>query len=314
MKNVFIFLFLLTLSFTTQATPQPLDEVAAIVNDQVITKSELLKQVDMIRKQLELSKTPVPEPDVLRKQVLQHLIDVGLQLQMAKQVGIAVDENKLNDAIQDIAKKNGVSLTQMREQVEQQGMSFQEYRTNIQKQMIISQLQNQALRSTITVNDEQASRFMKTSQQGKATPREFHIQNILIPLPEAPSPQAVAQAKKLAEQVLREVKQGENFAQAAVMHSSGNTALQGGDLGWRQLAALPEIFATHVVKMKAGEISGPFQTPNGFHIIKLVDVRTDKVAPLTMEQAKQMLFAQHFEESVQNWIQTLRSKAFIKIN
>lgn len=313
MKRLIIFICMLV-SVTVYAKPEPLDKVAAIVNDQVITHSELLNQVDIVRKQLMFSKTPIPEEVTLQKQVLQHLIDVDLQLQAAKRVGIEVDEAKLNDALRDIAKKNNVTLAQLREQVEQQGISYQDYRTGIQKQMIMSQLQQQAIGSSITISDDQVARYIKMSQVEKTVPREFHLQNILIPLPESPSPQAVAEAKKIADKVLRQIKQGEDFSQAAVSHSAGNTALQGGDLGWRQLAALPEVFAKPVANMKVGEISGPHQTPNGFHIIKLVAVRSDKVTPPNHQQAQQMLYAQRFEQAVQNWVQNLRSKAFIKIS
>ena len=312
MKRI-IFLALLLTTLSVNAAPESLDRVAAVVNDQVITRSELLRNVDLIQKQLLAAKTPLPAPEVLQKQVLQHLIDVEVQLQTAKQAGLDIDETKLNEAIRDIAKKNNISMSDMRQQIEQQGLSYDEYRNNVKKEMIINELQQKALGPKITVNDEQVANFIKSAQMEKITPREFHLQNILIPLTETPSPQEVAATRQLAEKLVKELKRGGNFSQATVAHSAGNTALQGGDLGWRALAALPDIFAKQVVTMKAGEIAGPLQTPNGFHIIKLIAVHADKTAPVTDQQARQALYGKHFEQAVQNWLQTLRGKAFIKI-
>ncbi len=251
---------------------QLLDKVVAIVNDGVITSSELDKQVELSRKQIQAQKMQMPQESVLRKQVLQHLIDVDLQLQMAKQNGITIDSSELNSAIERIATMNNITLAQLRDEITKQGISWKEYRDNIRKEMLISRLQQKAVGKDISITNEQVEQYLKTASKADNAQLTYHLQNIVIPLNEEPTTEQLKKAKANAENLLAKIKKGEDFSRLAIEESSGEVALEGGDLGERHLAELPEIFAKEVIKMKVGQVVGPLRTGNGFQLIKLVAI------------------------------------------
>lgn len=175
---------------------QLLDKVVAVVNNGVITESELKKQVELTKKQIIAQKLQVPADSVLRKQVLQHLIDVNVQLQMAKQHSLTVDDTELNQAIEKIAAVNHATLTQLREEIARQGMSWNEYRENIRKEMLLSHLQQKAVGKDAMVTNEQVEQYLKT--EGGIVDRTaltYHLQNIVIPLDEEPTSEQVKKQK-----------------------------------------------------------------------------------------------------------------------
>ncbi|KTD52830.1 peptidylprolyl isomerase [Legionella quateirensis] len=249
---------------------QLLDKVVAIVNNGVITSSELDAQVELSKKQILAQKMQMPEESVLRKQVLQHLIDVDLQMQLAKQHGITVDSTELNEAIERVATMNNLTLSQLREEITKQGITWQEYRQNIRKEMLLSRLQQKAVGKEVQVTNEQVEQYLKTANTVDNSAVTFHLQNIVIPLNEEPTTEELKSARANAEKLLAKIKKGEDFSRLAIEESSGELALEGGDLGERHLAELPEIFAKEVVKMNVGQVVGPLRTGNGFQLIKLI--------------------------------------------
>lgn len=272
MRKRIQFFVILLLAFTMAEAAQPLDKVVAIVNDDVITASELNAQMELLRQQLVAKKTPLPPDTVLRKQVLQHLIDVNLQLQLAKKNNMTIENAELDQTIEKIAQSNKLTLTQLREALQQQGMDWDAYRENIRKEMLIHHIQQTAIGKDITVTPEQVADYLRTAEHTQNTNQTFHLQNIVIPLPEEPTTVQVNKAKEKALALLTKIKQGENFDRMAIAESSGEYALDGGDLGERHLAELPEVFAQQVIKMKVGDVSGPIRTGNGFQLIKLVSM------------------------------------------
>lgn len=264
-------LMLLLPAFTVAGAAQPLDKVVAIVNEGVITESELNTQVDLLRQQLEAKHMQLPSETVLRKQVLQHLIDVDLQLQLAKQNDITVDSTDLNDAIGKIAAANNLSMTQLREEITKQGLTWQTYRENIRKEILISRLQQKAVGKDINVSPAQVEDYLKTAQDDKSQ-LTYHLQNIVIPVPEEPTTEQLNKARVKAKELLSKIKSGTDFNQLAIAESSGEFALEGGDLGERHLAELPELFAKEVVNMKPGQVVGPLRTGNGLQLIKLITI------------------------------------------
>ena len=255
------------------AEAKPLDRAIVVVNDNVITSSELESQVELLRQQILAKKMQLPADKVLRKQVLQHLIDVDLQLQLAKKNDLTIDNTDLNEAISKIAESNHLSLTQLREEIIKQGLSFEDYRENIRKEMLIGRIQQKAVGQEVVVTAEQIEDHLKTYEQDKKQQQQtYHLQNIVIPLPEEPTSGQIKKAKEKASMLLTKIKQGEDFNRLAIAESSGEYALEGGDLGERHLAELPEIFSAPLAKMKVGEVYGPLRAGNGFQLIKLVSI------------------------------------------
>lgn len=257
--------------FLTICAAEPLDKVVAVVNDGVITASELDDQVEQLKNQLLSRKATIPDENALKKQVLQHLIDVDLQLQLAKQQHLAIDDAELDKAIQNIAEHNQLTLVQLQDALLHQGMKWTAYRENIRKEMLMARLQQQAVGREIQVSKSQVETYLKqTKVEKQANQAIYHLQNIVIPLPEEPTSEQLAAAKEKATALLNKLHQGADFSQLAIEESSGAFALEGGDLGDRHLAELPEVFAAAVVGMKQGEVAGPIQAGNGYQLIKLV--------------------------------------------
>ncbi|MDP3561135.1 MAG: peptidylprolyl isomerase [Legionellaceae bacterium] len=298
---------------------EPLDKVVAVVNDNVITQSELDTQVNLSRQQLMAKQVQIPPEDVLRRQVLQHLIDVDLQLQLAKNNDITIDTAELDATITKIADDNKLTLTQLREALSKQGMSWDMYRENLRKEMLIARMQQKAIGGDLEVTPRQVSDYLKTVAEHEKTNYIFHVQNIVIPLAEEPTSQQINKARQKAKVLLGKIKKGEDFSLLAVSESSDEYALEGGDLGDRHLAELPEVFANAVVKMQVGEVVGPIRTGNGFQLIKLVSVNENKehheitkthVRHILLKQAANMTDAEALKQANNLYEQLKSGKDF----
>lgn len=247
-----------------------LDRIVAIVNDEVITESQLNKDIAIFKKQ---SQHAVPAEKALRHQVLENLVDVELQRQMAKNFNIEVSDERVNSTIHDIAQKHHLTEVQLQEKLRQEGINFNDYRQNLREQLTIHELQRHELGKTITVTDQEVDDLLASMHGQLSAPTAYHVQNILIPLPDEPTSEQVVVAKKLADHVLVKLRRGSDMQQLAIAESTNGMLLQSGDFGWRKLGELPEVFAFYVKTMQAGDVSGPIRAGNGFHVIKLVAIQ-----------------------------------------
>jgi peptidyl-prolyl cis-trans isomerase SurA len=322
-KRIALICVLFAVVGVAQAT-QLLDKVVAVVNNGVITSSELYKQVALTKKQLTAQRIQLPPDNVLRKQVLQHLIDVDLQMQMAKQHGIAVDDTELMQAIERIAVTNHITVSQLREELLKQGMGWNEYRESIRKEMILSNLQQKAVGREVMITNEQVEHFLKTEGELPVdrTRLTYHLQNIVIPLSEEPTPEEIKKAKKEADALLVTLRKGADFSHLAIDKSRNDLTLEGSDLGERHLAELPELFAKEVVNMKVGQVVGPLRAGNGLQLIKLVAVKGENKQPaVTLTHVRHILLKpdasmlpEDAKKQVNNIYQQLKSgKDFAKM-
>lgn len=283
MKSPYYLMLGLVLTFTlletTQAATRPevieLDNIVAIVNNDVITASELTDKVTQIKAQLKEKQTQLPPDDILRKQILERMILDEIQLQLAKSSGIRVDDEQLNQVITNVAKQNSLTLEEFRKVLERDGYVFSKFREEIRKEIIIGQLRKNRVENHVFVSEQEVD-----AQLGKITDRlqlnnEYHLAHILIPVSESAKPEEIEAAQKKAETVYTQLNFGADFAQTAISVSSDQRALQGGDLGWIKHGQLPTIFAEMIPKMKTGDITKPVRSASGFHIIKLLDSRSD---------------------------------------
>jgi len=258
---------------TAAATPQdttPLDRVVAVVNDEVVTETELDREVKTVKNRLSEQGIPVPAADLLRSQVLNRLITKHLQLQLAKKTGIRVDDETLNKTIERIASQNKMTLPELRDVIERDGLSFATFREDIRDEVAISRLKQRQVESNIVVTSQEIDQFIANQLVGDDVNDEFHLSHILIAVPEAAGPDKVQAFRDKADKIAKMLAGGADFAKVAIEYSDGRQALDGGDLGWRKAKELPSIFARIVPNMKVGETSDIIRSPSGFHIIKLV--------------------------------------------
>jgi peptidyl-prolyl cis-trans isomerase SurA len=252
-----------------------LDRIVAVVNDDVIVKSELEVRMRLVEDQLRQNGTAPPPKDVLAKQVLERLILERLQIQIADRAGMRVTEETLNQAVEQVAKQNNLDVPRFKNILERDGFDFAKFRQDIRNEILISRLQQRQVQSRITVTERDIDNYIATLEKQGTDASTYRLSHILIAVPEAASSEAIGQARRRADLLVDELRNGADFAKLAVAESDGQQALKGGDLGWRNGSELPTIFADVVPKMRKGEISDPIQSSSGFHVIKLADLRGD---------------------------------------
>jgi peptidyl-prolyl cis-trans isomerase SurA len=273
-------LFLLTTALAEdepQSRPQyPLNRIVAVVNDDIIMSSELENATRAIVKQLNEKGTPIPDKAVLDKEVLDRLVMESLQLQLAAVNGITIDDSTLNSEIKGLAEQNDVSLTEFRNILERDGYSYQDFREDMRKQLTIMQVRRQMVASQISVNDQEIDNLLATLKTSGNSGVEYHLGHILFAIPEAASPAEVQATEAHANNTLKRLQSGANFAEVAIVESDSQTALEGGDLGWRTLGQLPSMFLDTVKSMQVGDLSDVIRSSGSFHIIKLLGKRGDE--------------------------------------
>ncbi len=267
----------------------PLDRIIAVVNEDVIMHSELRNKLRAITSQLTEQNAQLPPRDILEKQVLEQLILNKLQLQFAANTGILVDDETLNRAISNIATENKLNLSQFREILERDGYSYEAFREDIRNEIIISRLKQRQVDNRIAVTDREIDNFLVTEEFQGGTETEYRLSHILINIPEESTQEETEQARLVAEKVLEDLANGEDFAMLARAISDGQQAQEGGDLGWRKAGDIPSLFAGQVSTLKEGEVSELIQNPSGFHIIKLTGMRSGDKYMVTQTRARHIL-------------------------
>ena len=280
-------------------SPPPLDEVGlpvvdrivAVVNNSVITYSELTDRTTLIANQLTRQGVTLPERHILMRQVLEKMVMDAVQMQYAKDAGIKVDDTQLDQAIVRIAEENKMPLAGFRTAVEKEGVSWGKFREEIREEIILAHLREREVENRILVSDSEIdAQIAEENERGGSAQDEFQLAHILISVPENASPERVAQRQKKIQEALDQLNKGMEFAEVAATFSEAPDALKGGDLGWRPAARLPSLFANAASKLKLGEYSGILRSPNGFHILKLVNRRgSEAPAPITQFHVRQIL-------------------------
>ncbi|MDE2624931.1 MAG: peptidylprolyl isomerase [Betaproteobacteria bacterium] len=267
------------------------DRIVAVVDTHVITLSELEDRLALIARELTQRHIALPDPAILTHQVLEKMIMDSVQLQFAKEAGIKVDDAMLDQSLARLAAENKMSLTAFRTTVEREGDSWNKFREDIRNEIIMARLREREVENRVSVTDgEIDAQLQEEKAQGAAALDEYDLAHILITVPDNASPERLAQRQRKAQQALEALRNGTDFSEVAATFSEAPDALKGGGLGWRQAARLPTLFASEAAKLKPGEYSGLLRSPNGFHIIKLIDRRGGSApAPVTQYHVRQIL-------------------------
>src|SRR6202142_2357127 len=249
-----------------------LDRIAAVVNDGLVLKTDLDGQMDAVIKRLQEQKIDMPPQSVLRQQVLDRLILQEIQMQRAKHVGLTISDEQLNGALQEIAQRNKIPFDQLPTALAAQGVDYKLYRESMRKELTLSTLRQRDVIAHINVPPRELDQYL-ARQQTAAANDEFNVSHILLSLPEAATPKQLDEIARKAQDLAARASKGEDFGQLAIANSNSQTALDGGQLGWRKGNQLPQFILELVVKMKPGDVSEPVRTPSGFHIVKLNERR-----------------------------------------
>jgi peptidyl-prolyl cis-trans isomerase SurA len=252
-----------------------LDSIVAVVNSNVIMQSELDAKLAIIRQRLDESGTQLPPRQILQRQVLDRLILEQLQTQIAREQGIQVDDQILNDNLRRLARRNNMTLAQFREILESDGFDYEEFREDVRTEIMLSQLRRQMVDNRVDVTDLEVEHELQNASLRKDV-NEYHLGHILVAVPEAASPDVIQEKQTKAQSLVTRIREGAPFRKTAVAESDGQNALEGGDLGWRKGAQLPTLFADKILAMQPGELTDPVRSTSGFHIVKLIDIRGEK--------------------------------------
>jgi len=266
------------------AEPVEADRIVAVVSDEVITSYDLRARLDEAVKQLKKQGTPLPPQDILERQLLERMIIDRIQLQFARETGLKVDDAQLDQAIGRIAAGNKMTQQQFRLALEKDGVNYARFREEIRDEMTTVRLREREVDGKIVISDGEVDLYL-AGQAGAGGGEEIQIAHILLRAPESASPEQLQKLRLRGEQAVKRAKAGENFAQLTAAFSDAPDALQGGNLGWRPLERLPQIYAEAAVRMKQGEVSDLLRSSAGFHIIKLVGKRGGS-APASIQQTR----------------------------
>lgn len=261
------------LSSVVQADVQPLNRVVAIVDNDVIMQSQLDQRVREVEQTIAKRGAEAPPRDVLQQQVLERLIVENLQLQIGDRSGIRITDEELNQAMGSIAQRNNLSLDQFRAALARDGLSYDDARNQIRREMIISRVRQRRVAERIQVTEQEVQNFLASDLGKLQLSEEYRLANILIPVPEGASPQVIQAAGKRVGEVYNQLRSGADFAQLAISSSASETALEGGEMGWRKAAQLPPPFDSMIGALSVGEVTEPVRTPGGFIILKLLEKR-----------------------------------------
>ena len=282
MKKWFLLAFLSLASSTgayAQTAPEDrveLDRIVAKIDQDVIMRSELDDRLAAVQQQLMARNVALPAQDVLQTQVLEQLILESIQVQLGTRAGIRIDDRAVNEAIARIAGRNQMSVAAFRRNLEADGLSFDQVREDIRRELILNQVRQRQIAQRVQISEQEIDNFL-ASPEGQAQQQvEYNLAHILIPTPDNASPADIQSAERRAGELSAQLRQGADFQTLAIANSGGQNALEGGDLGWRRVEQLPTLFAEQAVKMSRGEISDPIRSPAGFHIFRLVDSRGDE--------------------------------------
>ncbi|MBT8430894.1 MAG: peptidylprolyl isomerase, partial [Altererythrobacter sp.] len=250
-----------------------LDAIVAVVEDDVVLASELLSRLTRIREQFEANNQPLPPNDVLVSQLMERLVIESLQLQEAERRGVRVDDERLTRAVMAYAEQNNMDLDQFRAALAADGVSYLEFREQIRQEMVLSNLQRNIVNRRITITDKDINDLLNSPYYQQLLSDEFRVGHILLAIDDAATEEAIAEAQRSAVDIVRQLRDGADFAQMAVAKSAGARALEGGDLGWRRAGELPSLFAEIVLGLEPGDTADPIMSSSGIHIVQLLEQR-----------------------------------------
>jgi peptidyl-prolyl cis-trans isomerase SurA len=250
-----------------------LDRVVALVNDGLVLESELDDQTREITARLRGQNVALPSSDVMRQQVLDRLVLEEIQAQRADRAGIKVSDEQVNAAMDEIAKRQNLTLEQLPAKLAADGVDYAGYRIELKREIARQILRSRDVIQRITITPHELDQYLEHQKKTASASNEYNVAHILIPVAQDATPAQLAQVSKRAQEVDDRARNGEDFGKLAITYSASETALDGGSLGWRKGTELPTFLADVIARMKPGDVSEVLQTPSGFHIVRLNDTR-----------------------------------------
>ena len=267
-----------------------LDEIAVIVNDGIVLSSDIDRETRFLQQRARAANQQLPASETTDERILERLIDREIQRQRAARAGIEIDPGSINRAIEKVASENKLNTLEFRELLQQQGFDFAYYRSSIAHELLLQRLVRTEVESSITVTEQEINDYLASQGSTSAEPPRYRLQHILVAVPAGAPETQIEQARQNARQIIRRFNDGEDFSTLAREISDGPRAANGGDLGLRQAAELPEFIATVLPQLSRGDISEPVRSNNGFHVVLVNDIQDASVAEPTEDLRVRHIF------------------------
>lgn len=256
------------------STGVPLDGVVAVVNEGIVTRSALARQVESITKRAREQEMQLPPADVFEEQVLERLIVEEVQMQRAERVGIVISDQMLNSAITRVADEAGVKFEDLPELLAQDGIRYSDYRNELRRQLTMDQLRRIEVMGRIAVSEREIDHCLADLDDNVVINSDYNLSHILISIPDSATGAEILESEEEANGVYQEIQDGADFSEMAVRHSDSQAALEGGALGWLKGSELPTLFFDIMDTLEAGQVSPPVRNVSGFHIVKINELRS----------------------------------------
>ena len=251
-----------------------IDSIRVVVNDEVITRNEVRNRVGQIMQRLRAQNTQLPPEADIERQVIEAMVVERAQLQLAKEMGVRVDDRTLDAAIGRIAEGQKMTVQNMRNQMEKEGLTFAQFREEIRSEIMLQRLREHEVDAKIQVSDAEIDTYLAAEKAAAAEKVEMDIAQILVGIPANATPEQVAARRARADEVLRQLRTGADFAKIAATYSDAPDALKGGAIGWRDPDRLPPLISDQLRKLSPGQVTPVIKSNTGFHIVKLIDKRS----------------------------------------
>nr|WP_075202572.1 peptidylprolyl isomerase SurA [Vibrio mexicanus] len=271
---------------TAQATPVELDKVTVIVNEGVVLQSDVESSLITLRANAKQGGQTLPSEDILKEQVLEKLIIDTLQQQEAERIGVRIDDNSLNQALQEIASNNDQTLEELQAEIAAEGLTYPAFREQIRKEMAASEARNALVRRRINILPAEVDNLADILAQETNATVQYKVSHIQLRYVEG---EDKSKLEEKANRLVEELNDGADFATMAYTYSKGPKALEGGDWGWMRKEEMPTIFADQIKLQNKGTIIGPFRSGIGFHILKIDDVKGLETVAVTEVNARHIL-------------------------
>ena len=303
--NVILFLFIIMLSQSVHGLADGsvvIDRVIAVVNDEIITMSDLQRESSKSNRQLD------------ERMLLEEMIDRKLQLAEAKQAGIRVSDKEIEQTVADIMNRNSLDANRFEAELAKEGLTLKQYKDELKEQLTISRVFNERVRSGLSVDEKEVRSYYEQHIDQFTLPEEIRVRHIFIKIPQNSTPAELRAAEQKAKNIYDRARTGDDFIQLVQEFSELDTASRDGDLGFIQRENALPVIAEASRSLKPGDLAGPLKTEAGYHIIRLEDIR-NPIQPF--EQAKQevmkMLYQEKMENKYREWLQALRNDSHIEV-
>ena len=282
-------MFYAGLLITAQAEEEQLDKVAAIVNSGVVLESEVQDLLTNIKKQAKKNNQSLPSDKALRTQVMDKLINDSLILQIGERMGVQVSDAQLDQTIENMAQENKLTLSQFRKTLVNEGEDYEKYRENVRTELISGEVRRNSVGRRIYISPQEVSNLLTLMHEQTAKDVEYQLGHILIEFPSEPTQADITASKERADKVIELLNSGSNFKKIALASSGGANALEGGDLGWKNINEMPTLFSELIAGKDKGSVVGPIRTGLGFSIVKILDIRGRQIVEVEEVKASHIL-------------------------